>query len=97
MDFASSTRAAENRTRWKEIVVIHLWCPDDLPRLWDRIENKAVDLDWIYDHACRLSQNIYVIIKLFITNNYLFEIIRKIIFTNLFSEFLNQVTIKFRF
>ena len=36
MDFASSTRAAENRTRWKGIV--HLWCPDDLPRLWDRIE-----------------------------------------------------------
>ena len=19
---------------------IHLWCPDDLPRLWDRIENR---------------------------------------------------------
>ena len=32
--FASSTRAAEKRTRWKGI---HLWCPDDLPRLWDRI------------------------------------------------------------
>ena len=34
MAFASSTRAAENRSRWKGIV-IHLWCPDDLPRLWD--------------------------------------------------------------
>ena len=33
MDFANSTRAAENRKRWKEIVAnrIHLWCPDDLP------------------------------------------------------------------
>ena len=38
MDFASSTTAAENRSRWKGIVAIHLWCPDDLPRLWDRIE-----------------------------------------------------------
>ena len=38
MDFASSTRAAENRSRWKGILRIHLSCPDDLPRLWDRIE-----------------------------------------------------------
>ena len=38
MDFASSTRAAENRTKWKGLLQIHLWCPDDLPRLWDRIE-----------------------------------------------------------
>ena len=37
MDFASSTRAAENRSR-KGLLQIHLWCPDDLPRLWDRIE-----------------------------------------------------------
>ena len=22
----------------KELLRIHLWCPDDLPRLWDRIE-----------------------------------------------------------
>ena len=26
MDFASSTRAAENRTRWKGLFRIHLWC-----------------------------------------------------------------------
>ena len=38
MDFVSSTRAAENRSRWKGLLQIHLWCPDDLPRLWDRIE-----------------------------------------------------------
>ena len=38
MDFASSTRAAENRSRWKGLLQIHLWCPDDLPRLWDRTE-----------------------------------------------------------
>ena len=32
------TRAAENRSRWKGgLLRIHLWCPDDLPRLWDRI------------------------------------------------------------
>ena len=37
-DFASSARAAENRTRWKEIVAIYLWSPNDLPRSLDRIE-----------------------------------------------------------
>ena len=38
MDFASSTRAAENSQDGKGLLQIHLWCPDDLPRLWDRIE-----------------------------------------------------------
>ena len=32
MDIASSTRASENRTRWKGIVANSSWCPDDLPR-----------------------------------------------------------------
>ena len=41
--------------------------------------SKAVNLDWINNQACRLSQNIYLITNLFITNNYLFEMIRKII------------------
>ena len=44
MDFASSTRAAENRTKRKGLLRIHLWCPDDLPRLWDRIENRIVNI-----------------------------------------------------
>ena len=43
MDFASSTRAAENRTRWR-LLRIHLWCPNDLSRLWDRIEWKSLKL-----------------------------------------------------
>ena len=59
--------------------------------------SKALNLDWINNQACRLSHNIYVITNLFITNNYLFEMIRKIIFTNYFSEFIHQVAIKFRF
>ena len=59
--------------------------------------SKAINLDWINNQACRLSQNIYVITNLFITNNYLFEMIRTIIFTNYFSEFIHQVPIKFRF
>ena len=37
-DFASSTRAAENRSRRKGIVANSSVVPDDLPRLWDRIE-----------------------------------------------------------
>ena len=57
---------------------------------------KAVNLDWINNQAYSLSQNVYVITNLLITNNYLFEMIRKIIFTNYFSEFIHQVPIKFR-
>ena len=30
MDFASSIRAAENRTRWKGIVANYLWCPNEV-------------------------------------------------------------------
>ena len=45
----------------------------------------GVNLDWINNQACRLSQDLYIITNLFITNNYLFEMIRKIIFTNYFS------------
>ena len=59
--------------------------------------SKAVNLDWSNNQACRLSQNIYVMANLFITNNYLFEMIRKINFTNYFSEFIHQMVIKFRF
>ena len=39
MDFASSTRSTENRTSGKGLLRIHLWCPDDLLRLWDTIES----------------------------------------------------------
>ena len=46
MDFASPTRSAENRTRWKGIVANHLWCPDDLPSLLDRIENRIREKPW---------------------------------------------------
>ena len=38
MDFASSTRAAENRTKWKGNCEFICGAPDHLPRLWDRIE-----------------------------------------------------------
>ena len=40
MDFASSTRAAENRTRWKGIVAKSSVMPHNLPRLWELKENK---------------------------------------------------------
>ena len=43
MDFASSTRAAENRTRWKGTVAnSSVCCPNDLPRFWDRTEYPKV-------------------------------------------------------
>ena len=47
--------------------------------------------------ACRLSKNIYVITNLIIMNNWLVEMMRKIMFANYFPEFIHQVAIKFRF
>ena len=41
MNFASSARAAEDSSRWKGIVTKsfdRLWCPNNLTRLWDRLE-----------------------------------------------------------
>ena len=40
MIFASSTRAAENRTRWKGIVAKSSVMPYNLPRLWELNEKK---------------------------------------------------------
>ena len=38
MDFVSSTRAAEDRTRWEKIVVKSSVAPNDLTRLRDRLD-----------------------------------------------------------
>ena len=61
-----------------------------LPFIWTALLALSVNLDWINNQACRLSHNIYIIINLFITNNYLFELIRKsflpIIFLNLYTK-----------
>ena len=38
MDFASSTGAAEDRTRWKGIVVKSAVVSNDLARIWDRLD-----------------------------------------------------------
>ena len=38
MNVAISTRALKTGQDGKALWQIHLWCPDDLPRLWDRIE-----------------------------------------------------------
>ena len=38
MDFASSNRTAEVRTRWKGIVVKSSVVPNGLARLWDRLD-----------------------------------------------------------
>ena len=56
---------------------------------------QAVNLALINNQACRVLPNIYVITNLFITNNYLFVMIRKIILINYFSEFKHQVAIEF--
>ena len=46
--------------------------------------SKVVNLDWISNQAYSLSQIIYVVTNLFITKDYLLEMIRNIIFTNCF-------------
>ena len=56
--------------------------------------SKAVNADWNKNQVCRKTS---VITSVFITHNYLFEMIRNIIFTSYFSEFMHQVTIKLRF
>ena len=38
MEFASSARAAETGQGGKGLLLSHLLCSDDLPRLWDRTE-----------------------------------------------------------
>ena len=56
----------------------------DLPSS-NQMGNQSFNLDWINSHTWCLSQNIYVITNLLITNNYIFGLIRKTIFT-IFSE-----------
>ena len=41
MDFASSTRAATNRTRWKGIVTQSSVMSQNLPRSWELKEKKV--------------------------------------------------------
>ena len=40
MNFASSTRAAENRTRWKGTVAKSSVMPHNFPRLWELKEKS---------------------------------------------------------
>ena len=55
MDFASSTRAAENRTMLKLLSSV---VSDDLPRLWGRIEIEILNILYItlyFSSACFLG------------------------------------------
>ena len=40
MDFANSLGQLITEQDGKGLLQIHLWCPDDFPRLWDRIEQN---------------------------------------------------------
>ena len=42
MDFAYQLGQLKTGQDGKGLLRIHLWCPDDLQRLWDRIENRIV-------------------------------------------------------
>ena len=52
-------------------------------------ETIAINRDWVYNQACRLSHDIQVIFNFFITFDYLFELITKIRFSNSSFEFIN--------
>ena len=40
MDFASSTKAVKTGQDGKGLLRTHLWCPDNLQRLWDKNRNR---------------------------------------------------------
>ena len=62
MDFASSTRQLTTGQDGKGLLRIHLRCPDDLPRLCDRIEidieSSAYKNILMYVHKSRLNSKI---------------------------------------
>ena len=41
----------------KGLLRIHLWCPDDLPRLWDRIEIESMAKHTSYRTSCSSNLN----------------------------------------
>ena len=46
MDFATQLGQLKTGQDGKGLLRIHLWCPDDPLRLWDRIEsNRTIDLN----------------------------------------------------
>ena len=57
----------------------------------------AINRDWVSNQACRLSHNIHFISNLYIAFDNLFELIAKIWFPYNSFEFINEVTIKYRF
>ena len=68
--------------------VLSFFPRDVLDEILNLIESVSEDFpSYFNNQACSLSHNIYVITRLFITNNNLFEMKRKIIFTNYVSEF----------
>ena len=42
----------------KGLLQIHLWCPDNLPRLWDSIENRIVIIH-IYSSFISSQQHLH--------------------------------------
>ena len=52
-------------------------------------EAKAINREWVYNQACRLSLDIYVVSHSFITFNNLFKLITKIKLTNNSFKFIN--------
>ena len=57
MDFASSTRAAENKIGGKGLLRSHPWCPNDLASLWDGSEKNRIETRILYEINFTLFSN----------------------------------------
>ena len=58
MDFASSPRVADIRNRLKDVFESHLWCPNDLASLWDRLHWTS-KFNWKVTSAPEFQYNCY--------------------------------------
>ena len=70
MDLASSTRAAENRTRWKGIVANSSVVPRRPSKVWNRVESRCrsparTRSDWLLKvvrPGCNISKSLQMVL-----------------------------------
>ena len=79
------------------------WIINEVARTGEHTNERTNVRTYVLTYI-RTGQTLYLscgvvegITNCFITNNYVFELIRKIIFTNYFSDFIHKATVIFRF
>ena len=66
-------------------------------RLAIKEKRKVINHNCVNSHACTLSQNIHIVTYHFVASDNLFKLYQKLSFAGNLPEFIDQVTIKFRF